>query len=106
MKLSQAYAPSTLTVLVVEGGIGGLATALALQRHGIKSLVFERAPQFREVGSGMILAGNAVELLHKLGLADELHTIAAPLRYSHLRSWPGSFHLSLKERHRKTMTRA
>jgi 2-polyprenyl-6-methoxyphenol hydroxylase-like FAD-dependent oxidoreductase len=89
MKLSQAYSPSTMTVFIVGGGIGGLATALAFQRHGIKSLVFERTQQFREVGAGLVLAGNAVKALHKLGLADVLHTIAAPLRSSHLRSWRG-----------------
>jgi 2-polyprenyl-6-methoxyphenol hydroxylase-like FAD-dependent oxidoreductase len=43
----------------------------------------------------MILAGNAVEVLHKLGLADVLHTIAAPLRYSHLRSWQGDLLVDL-----------
>ena len=89
MKLSQAYTPSTMTVCIVGGGIGGLATALALQRRGIKALVFERTQQFREVGSGLILAGNAVRVLQKLGLADVLQSIAAPLRYSVLRSWRG-----------------
>ncbi len=89
MQLSQARAPSAMTVLVVGGGIGGLATALAFQRQGIRSLVFERTPQFREVGSGMILAGNAVKALHKLGLADVLQTIAAPLLSASIRSWRG-----------------
>jgi len=79
-----------MTVLIVGGGIGGLATALACQRSGIKALVFERALQFREVGSGMILAGNAIEILQKLGLVDDLHAIAAPLRYGHLNSWRGN----------------
>ena len=89
MQLSQARAPSAMTVLVVGGGIGGLATALAFQRQGIRSLVFERTPQFREVGSGLILAGNAVKALHKLGLADVLQTIAAPLLSASIRSWRG-----------------
>jgi 2-polyprenyl-6-methoxyphenol hydroxylase-like FAD-dependent oxidoreductase len=78
-----------MTVLVVGGGIGGLATALAFQRQGIRSLVFERTPQFREVGSGLILAGNAVKALHKLGLADVLQPIAAPLLSASIRSWRG-----------------
>ncbi len=89
MQLSQARAPSAMTVLVVGGGIGGLATALAFQRQGIRSLVFERTPQVREVGSGLILAGNAVTALHKLGLADVLQTIAAPLLSASIRSWRG-----------------
>src|SRR5260221_1201145 len=89
MQLSQARSQSAMTVLVVGGGIGGLATALAFQRQGIRSLVFERTPQFREVGSGLILAGNAVKALHKLGLADVLQTIAAPLLSASIRSWRG-----------------
>lgn len=79
-----------MTVLIVGGGIGGLATALACQRYGIKALVFERALRFREIGSGMILAGNAIAVLQKLGLVDDLHAIAAPLRYGHLNSWRGN----------------
>src|SRR5258708_26847026 len=49
------------------------------------SLVFERTQRFREVGSGLLLAGNAVKALEKLGLADVLQTIAAPLLFSRLR---------------------
>src|SRR5260221_14687660 len=89
MQLSQSRSPSAMTVLVVGGGIGGLATALAFQRQGIRSLVFERTQQFREVCSGLILAGNAVKALHKLGLADVLQTIAAPLLSASIRSWRG-----------------
>lgn len=59
MEQSQAHTPSTMTALIVGGGIGGLATAIACQRHGIRALVFERAQQFRERGTGLILAGNA-----------------------------------------------
>jgi 2-polyprenyl-6-methoxyphenol hydroxylase-like FAD-dependent oxidoreductase len=89
MERSQARSPSTMTVLIVGGGIGGLATALACQRHGIRSFAFERTQQFGEVGTGLILAGNAVKALNKLGLADALHTSAAPLRFSCLRAWRG-----------------
>jgi 2-polyprenyl-6-methoxyphenol hydroxylase-like FAD-dependent oxidoreductase len=89
MKASQVYSPSNITVLIVGGGIGGLATALACQRNGIKAYVFERAQQFREVGSGMILSGNVVAFLQKLGLDDVIQSIAAPLHYGHLRSWRG-----------------
>jgi 2-polyprenyl-6-methoxyphenol hydroxylase-like FAD-dependent oxidoreductase len=89
MEQSQAHTPSTMTALIVGGGIGGLATAIACQRHGIRALVFERAQQFRERGTGLILAGNAVKALNKLGFADVLRASAAPLRFSYLRSWRG-----------------
>ncbi len=44
----------------------------------IKTLVFERTQQFREVGSGLILAGNAIKALHQMGLADVLHNERMP----------------------------
>ncbi len=40
-------------VLIVGGGIGGLATALALARHGIASHVLERRGAFHEEGAGI-----------------------------------------------------
>jgi 2-polyprenyl-6-methoxyphenol hydroxylase-like FAD-dependent oxidoreductase len=87
--MNRSPAPTALTTLIVGGGIGGLATALAFQRNGISALVFERAREFREVGAGLILTGSAVTALHKLGLAEALHTIAAPLHYISLRTWRG-----------------
>lgn len=41
-----------MTVLIVGGGIAGLAAAVALRRAGIKARVFERARDIREVGAG------------------------------------------------------
>jgi 2-polyprenyl-6-methoxyphenol hydroxylase-like FAD-dependent oxidoreductase len=37
-----------------------------------------------------MLAGNAIAVLQKLGLVDDLHAIAAPLCYGHLNSWRGN----------------
>jgi 2-polyprenyl-6-methoxyphenol hydroxylase-like FAD-dependent oxidoreductase len=95
---TQAPAPSAMTILIVGGGIGGLTTALACQLRGIRCIVFERAPQLREVGASLILAGNAVKALNKLGLADVLRANAAPLRYSSLRSWRGDVLVELPMR--------
>jgi len=90
MNRSHAHAPTALTALILGGGIGGLAAALAFQQSGITALVFERAQEFREVGAGLILAGNAVKALEKFGLAEVLQTTAAPLRFSYLRAWRGN----------------
>src|SRR4051812_42308923 len=57
-------------VLIVGGGIGGLATAVALKRIGIEGAVFERAPALTEVGAGLSLWSNAIKALRRLGLAD------------------------------------
>src|SRR3954469_11225870 len=57
-------------VLIVGGGIGGLAAARAPPRGGVEGPVFERAPELKEVGAGLSLWSNAVKALGRLGLAD------------------------------------
>ncbi|NLY78369.1 MAG: FAD-binding protein [Lysinibacillus sp.] len=59
-------------VIVVGGGIGGLAAALAINDTGKSVAVFEQAPEFGEVGAGLQLAPNALEVLDRLGVKEEL----------------------------------
>jgi salicylate hydroxylase len=62
-----------LPTLVVGGGIGGLATALALAQEARRPVhVLEKAPQFGEIGAGLQLAPNAMQVLDRLGLAAEI----------------------------------
>jgi 2-polyprenyl-6-methoxyphenol hydroxylase-like FAD-dependent oxidoreductase len=58
-------------VLVVGAGIGGLATALTLQRRAIDVEVWESAPMLREIGAGLLLTSNAVWVLDQLGVLNE-----------------------------------
>src|SRR5450755_3690473 len=57
---------------IVGGGIGGIATAVALHRAGIDATVYERAPQLREVGAGMMLWPNATRVLRSFGLLEDV----------------------------------
>ncbi|MFI0352706.1 FAD-dependent monooxygenase [Actinomadura sp. 9N407] len=59
-------------VVVIGGGIGGLANALALASAGHRVRVLERAPGFTEVGAGLQLAPNATRILRDWGLLDEV----------------------------------
>jgi 2-polyprenyl-6-methoxyphenol hydroxylase-like FAD-dependent oxidoreductase len=59
-------------LIVAGGGIGGMATALALHRAGLEVTVFERAPVFSEVGTGLSLWPNATRVLQSLGVLDEI----------------------------------
>lgn len=58
--------------VVVGGGIGGLATALALLDRGWQVEVLERAPRLTEVGAGLSLWPNALRALSALGLDDRI----------------------------------
>ena len=64
-------------ILVVGGGIGGLASALALSggRHRVD--VFEQAAAFGETGAGIQIGPNVTRRLHRLGLANGLAEVAA-----------------------------
>jgi salicylate hydroxylase len=66
-------------VLVVGGGIGGLATALALSRKGIPVQVLEQAPEFKEIGAGIQLGPNVFRMFEVLGLTEQMfHWCAFP----------------------------
>lgn len=66
-------------VLVVGGGIGGCAVALALQQRGFAVEVFERSPVLQEVGAGLSLWPNATQVLRLLGLQQSLQSLAGPV---------------------------
>lgn len=67
-------------LLVVGGGIGGLATALAAARVGLPARVLERSPEFGELGAGLQLAPNALRVLDHLGLLEEISRSAVSPR--------------------------
>ncbi len=69
-----------MKVLVVGAGIGGLVTALMLQRRGIPVQVLESAPQVREAGVGINVLPHAIRELAELGLLDALDSVGVRTR--------------------------
>jgi 3-hydroxybenzoate 6-monooxygenase len=63
-------------VLIVGGGIGGLAAALALARQGIRAQVIEQAPEFKEIGAGIQLGPNVFGMFDVLGLIEPISALA------------------------------
>ena len=76
-------------VSMIGGGIGGLAAASALQRAGMRVIVFEQNHELREVGAGLTLWANAVQVLQELGLASEIAAVSVPLTHFECWSWRG-----------------
>ncbi len=58
-------------IIIIGGGIGGAATALALSRAGLEPIVYERTKQLREVGAGIALWANATHILKQLDLLED-----------------------------------
>ena len=73
-------------ILVAGGGIGGLASALALSRRGHRIEVLEQADAFHEVGAGVQLGPNTTRRLQALGLGVPLAAMAARPRTLVVRS--------------------
>ncbi len=65
MSIRGSRAPS---VIVVGGGIGGLAAALALARLAIRVTLLEQSATVGEIGAGIQLAPNAFAALDALGV--------------------------------------
>ena len=55
-------------VIIIGGGIGGLATALALALKGIASVLLEQSAEFKEVGAGIQLGPNVFRRFEALGI--------------------------------------
>ncbi|CAN6244727.1 unnamed protein product [Urochloa humidicola] len=63
-------------IVIVGGGICGLATALALHRKGIPSLVLEKSQTLRTDGGSIGVHVNGWRVLEQLGIAPDLRETA------------------------------
>jgi salicylate hydroxylase len=57
-----------LSVGVIGGGIGGLATAIALRRAGHDVIIYERHDFAGEAGASVSCAANGTRWLHEWGV--------------------------------------
>jgi 2-polyprenyl-6-methoxyphenol hydroxylase-like FAD-dependent oxidoreductase len=64
---------------IAGAGIAGLSCAIMLARQGWTVRVHERSPEIREVGAGIQLKNNAIEVLEELGIFDRLAPLGIQL---------------------------
>ena len=67
-------------VLIQGAGIGGLTLAIALQRRGHKVRLVERAPGLAEVGAGIWMAANPMQVFARLGFAEKIIQAGWPVK--------------------------
>lgn len=75
--------------LIIGGGIGGLSAALALRRAGIEAVVFERAPELSEVGTGIGLWINGMAALQAIGVCEAVQARGCSVEVQEFRSSRG-----------------
>lgn len=59
-------------IVIIGAGIGGLVTALSLQKSGVRSKIYESKEQNKESGAGIILSINAMKVLARLGVTESI----------------------------------
>lgn len=69
----------TKRILVIGGGIGGLATAIAARRAGIEVDLVEIRTDWKVYHVGIIVQGNFIRALERIGLADAAVAAGFPL---------------------------
>jgi 6-hydroxynicotinate 3-monooxygenase len=67
---------ATPYIAIIGAGIGGLTAAAALRQNGIAVHIFEQASRFARVGAGIQQSPNAVKVLRRLGLEEQLKQAA------------------------------
>lgn len=65
-----------MEIVVIGGGIAGLAFALSLHARGLSCRVFEAAREIRELGVGITLLPHGMRELAALGLQERLQAVA------------------------------
>ena len=63
-------------VLIVGGGIGGLAAAVGLAQKGLASIVLEKSATLGEIGAGIQLGPNAFHAFDYLGVGETARRMA------------------------------
>jgi 2-polyprenyl-6-methoxyphenol hydroxylase-like FAD-dependent oxidoreductase len=83
-------------VIVIGGGIGGLATAIAFSGKGWDVSVYEASPELRPIGKGIWVPINAMQVLERLGLAAYVAETGWPLQLVELRTASGTLLSTIK----------
>lgn len=64
---------------IIGGGIGGLASAIFFAKFGSRVTIFEKASEISEVGAGIQISANGINILSKLGVyPDYLEAVCFP----------------------------
>ncbi|MFC3157680.1 FAD-dependent monooxygenase [Chryseobacterium arachidis] len=59
-------------ISIIGGGIGGLTLGNILKQHHLDFTIYESAPEIKPVGSGIMMAINAMQIFDQLDLKEKI----------------------------------
>lgn len=74
-------------IIVIGGGLGGLACALFLRRNGHSVTVLEASKQLSEVGAGIQIPPNSSRILDHYGLTSAFEKVVVTPSHINLRRY-------------------
>ena len=74
-------------VVIIGGGLGGAAAALALHRRGLEVEIYEKSPELGEIGAGRNLSPNALKAFRYLGVEERAVAVGFQAREQLIRSY-------------------
>ncbi|KAF2659343.1 FAD/NAD(P)-binding domain-containing protein [Lophiostoma macrostomum CBS 122681] len=85
--------PPKLSIAIVGGGIVGVVLAHGLLHRGVQVAIYERAPNFHEIGAGFAFTGVARECMTRLSPAviEAMNCVGVPNKRASENYWDG-FH--------------
>jgi len=93
-----------MKAIIIGAGIGGLTTAIALEKQGIDIEIYEKSDAISAVGAGLSLWKNAIFVLEALGLKHELQQHAIAAGEGAIRSHTGDVLASMSQEGAEVMT--
>ena len=74
-------------IVVIGGGLGGAAAALALHRRGFEVQIYEKSAELGEIGAGLNLSPNAIKAFRYLGIEESAVKTGFQAREQLIRSY-------------------
>jgi salicylate hydroxylase len=90
----------TAGLVIVGGGLAGLAVANALKNSGISVAVFEAAPALGEIGAAVNVSPQAVKALQGIGVGDKVAAVAHLSRGVYTRNMQTGEFLEFNDRYK------
>ncbi|HWU03857.1 MAG TPA: FAD-dependent monooxygenase [Novosphingobium sp.] len=88
---------SAQEVLIVGGGIGGMAAAIAMAERGARVEIIDLDPQWRVYGAGITITGPTLRAYRRLGLLDQIKAQGAITTKTRLMRFDGAHIKDLDE---------